>query len=162
LTTINFAMWDIKDDFWGGDLGFGPALVLPTGADDRTGSGKWQAGPNFIYINTASHKMEWGILAYHTWSFTGAQNREDVSQTSFQPIFTYHLDDGWYLSTGDHTMSYDWEAEKWDLPVTFGPGRTFKIGAQPVSIYLNPYYNVGDDIGDEWGVKFSWAFLFED
>ena len=160
LTTINFAMWDIKNDSWGGDIGFGPALVLPTGADDRTGSGKWQAGPNFIYINTANQKFEWGFLAYQVWSFSGDSTRESVSQLNYQPIFTWHLSNGWYLSTGDHTWSYDWKTDKWDIPIMFGPGRTFKIGGQTVSAYVNPYYNVGDNVGDEYGVKASMAILF--
>jgi hypothetical protein len=30
-TTINFAMWDITNDFWAGDLGFGPPLVMNGG-----------------------------------------------------------------------------------------------------------------------------------
>jgi hypothetical protein len=129
LTTVNFAMADIKSGFWKGDIGFGPAVVFPTSTDDRVGTGQWQAGPSFVYINTATPKVEWGLFAYQVWSI-GSQGEDRVSQIVGQPIFTYHIDDEWYLSTGDHSWSYDWEKDVWDIPISFGVGREFKIGHQ--------------------------------
>ena len=160
-TMITWKMSDIKDGFWTGDIGFGASLVLPTGADQRTGAGKWQLGPSFIYFNSKNPKIEWGILASQTWSFAGDNDRDSVSQLQFQPIYTYNLKNGWYLSTGDHIWTRDWKAKTWDLPLSFGPGRTFKMGKVPVSAYLIPYYNIGDKVSDKWGIKLSVAILFE-
>jgi hypothetical protein len=161
LTTINFAMGEIKSGFWAGDIGFGPALIFPTSTDDQVGSSQWQAGPNFIYINTAGAKIEWGVLLYQQWSI-GNKDNGRVSQMLGQPIFTYHLNNGWYLSTGDHIWSYDWENEVWDIPVSFGVGKEFKIGNQSNNVYVIPFYNVGDAAAGntEWGIKLSWALLF--
>ena len=160
-TMITWKMSEIKDGFWKGDIGFGASLVLPTGADQRTGAGKWQLGPSFIYFNSKNPKIEWGILASQTWSFAGDNDRDSVSQLQFQPIYTYNLKNGWYLSTGDHIWTRDWKAKTWDLPLSFGPGRTFKMGKVPVSAYLIPYYNIGDKVSDKWGIKLSLAILFE-
>lgn len=161
LTTINFVMGEIKSGFWAGDIGFGPALVFPTSTDDLVGTSQWQAGPNFIYINTAGAKIEWGVLLYQQWSI-GSQGNDRTSQMLGQPIFTYHLNNGWYLSTGDHIWSYDWEKDVWDIPIAFGAGKEFKIGNQSNNVYVIPFYNVGDAVAGntEWGIKLSWALLF--
>jgi hypothetical protein len=163
LTTLNFRMWDIRHSFWGGDFGFGPVAVAPTNTDSRTGTGKWQLGPSSVYINTATPTIEWGLLLYQQWS-VGGQGSDSVSQLIGQPVFTKHLNNGWYLSNGDHVWSYDWNTESWDIPIAFGVGREFNIGEQENNVYVIPFYNVGtaDPGASQWGIKASWTFLFRD
>lgn len=161
-TTLNFAMWEIKNEFWGGDIGFGPVIGFPTGSKDLTSSGKWQAGPNFVYINTSTEKLEWGIVAYHVWAFANAgdSDRSDVSTTVFAPIFTKHFDHGWYVTMGDTLWSYNWETSELSVPLAFGGGKVFKLGGQPMNIFVTPFYDVAQpDFGNEWGFRLSLSFI---
>ena len=161
MTMMNFAMWESKDDFWGGDIGFGPVIVWATGNDDRTTSGKWQAGPNFVYINTATKKLEWGLVAYHVWSFAGDSDRSYVSSTIGAPVLNIHFNDGWYLTNGDILWSYNWQSSELSIPLAFGGGKVFKLGSQHMNLWIAPFYDIAQpDSGKEWGFRLSLSFLF--
>jgi hypothetical protein len=61
-----------------------------------------------------------------------------------QPMFSYNLAHGWYLTTSP-TISADWTqvlGERWLVPVGGGAGRTFKLGRQTVDANLTVYRNV--------------------
>src|SRR5262249_48630059 len=85
--------------------GVGTDLQAPTATDREFGTGKWSAGPavGLFYINGP-----WvnGMLANHVWSFAGESDRDDVSQTTLEPVISYNFESGWYLSF-DSTMTAD-------------------------------------------------------
>ncbi|MHC4922185.1 MAG: hypothetical protein ACYTKC_21670, partial [Planctomycetota bacterium] len=125
----------------------------------------YQAGPGAVYINTATPTIQWGFLAYQQWSFAssgGDSGRDEVSKLWFQPIFTKHFQDGWYLGTGDLLWSIDWnDNDRWSIPLGLRLGRVTKLGQQPVNIFVEPFYDVsGNNKGNEWGVKLSFTLLF--
>jgi len=144
-------------------VGIGPSLVIPTaGDDDFTGSGKWQAGPAFVYINLQTKGLQWGALGWHHWSYASTSgNREDVSESSIQPFITKHFAKGWYAGTQDIPWNYNYKSENWTTP--FGPklGRVFKMGAQPVNLFGAVYYDPNDDgPSAKWTAKINLTLLF--
>ena len=150
-----------------GQAMIGPIFTttLPTATSDFVGEGKYQAGPGFIYINTANKDLQWGILAYQQWSFAdagGDDDRRDVNKLFFQPIITKHFEGGWYISAQDILWSVDFEDNnRWSLTAGVRIGRITKLGEQPVNIFVEPFYDVsGNNNGNEWGVKLSISFLF--
>ena len=147
----------------GQTIGLGPTFVFPTaGDDDFTGSGKWQAGPAAIYINTKT-STQWGALAFQNWAFASARsNSTNVNQLSVQPILTHHFDGGWYVGMPDNPQVYDFRSDKWTLALGPRAGRVFKLGTQPVNLSGAVYHNPIDDNGPtaEWSAKVSLTFLF--
>ncbi len=59
--------------------GIGPVISLPSTSEPTLGSGKWAAGPTAVVLKQAG---PWtvGALWNQVWSFSGRQDREDVSQ----------------------------------------------------------------------------------
>jgi len=145
-----------------GSWGWGGVASLPTATDDTLGSGKWEAGPMFMYINKkalAHNKSIFGILLYNQWSFAGKSDRRDVNFLSFQPIWVHHT--GWgYVGWTDINATIDWENDnRFSFPVGLRIGKVFP-GKTPFNAYIQPYYlfnNKGKD--DVWGIKLSGTFI---
>jgi hypothetical protein len=123
--------------------GVGPALLIPTATNTVLGSGRWGLGPSLAVLSMP----EWGsagILFQSIWSLPGTHKRGPVNQMQLQPMFSYNLAHGWYLTTSP-TISADWTqvlGERWLVPVGGGAGRTFKLGRQPVDVNVTVYRNV--------------------
>ncbi len=119
---------------WGAMRGIGLATEIPTATDKRTGTGQFSLGPSGVVFLEPSKNIQTGVLGYHVWGVTGgANNRDYVSKSYFQPILNYHFDSlfeqkGWYLGMQDIMWSYDWNAKKLDLPIGVRIGRVFKAG----------------------------------
>jgi hypothetical protein len=166
LVSIIFANLPIKGDFWGGTFGVGAGLTFPTASDDLLGEGKYQAGPAFVYINTATPKIQWGALVYQQWSYGSAGSdgdRPGVSKLFWQPILNWHFAPGWYTGLGDILYSIDWnDNAQWKIPLSARVGYVTKWGHQPVNIFIEPFYDImtPDSGGTEWGVKLSLTLLF--
>ena len=145
-------------------LGLGYTLTLPTAGDnDFTGSGKWQAGPSFLVINMRTPKLQWGLLAFQSWSFADAQqNREDVSKLSLQPFITLHFNKGWYIGSPDSPQSYNFKKNKWTWALGGQVGRVMRLGKLPVKLFTEVLYNPEDNAGatPEWTAKFNLTMLF--
>jgi len=142
--------------------GVGPVLDIPTATGHEFGTGKWSAGPavGLVYMNGP-----WvnGILANHIWSFAGPSDRDDVSQTTLEPVISYNFDSGWYLGF-DSTMTSDWNArpgQRWTIPVGLDVGRTFQVGEQSLTLQVGTYYNVQRAEGaGKWLLRFQATFVF--
>jgi len=167
LTAITFATFAVdKGGPWQGTFGAGPAITIPTATSDFLGNGKWQAGPNLLYINTATKGFQWGALVYQQWSFAstgGDDDRPDVSKFYFQPILTYHFDKNWYVKSSSVLMSIDWEDNsRWSIPIGVQLGTITKIfGNQPAKMFVETFYDVsGNNTGTEWGIKIGLTLLF--
>jgi hypothetical protein len=147
-------------------MGFGVNTVIPTAGDNEfTGSGKWQAGPSFLYINMQTPTIQWGLFTYQLWDFadgSSGSNRDDVSQLALQPFITKHFDKGWYVSTPDVPQIYNFESDKWTWSLGPQVGRVTKIGNQAVKLLGEVFYNPEDDNGPtaEWTAKLGMTFLF--
>jgi len=145
-------------------VGLGYTLGIPTAGDnDFTGSGKWVAGPSFLYINLAIPHFQWGLFSFQEWSFADAQqDREDVSKLSLQPFVTWHLSKGWYVGSPDSPQVYDFKDDEWTWALGGQVGRVMKIGKTPAKVFGEFLYNPNNDAGPSptWTFKLNLTLLF--
>ena len=147
------------DTVWG----VGPVVQLRTATDDRLGTGKWSAGPAFVFVKQPG-QWSWGALLTHLWSFAGSDDRRRVSQTQLQPLLSYRVD-------AQHTWGYmgtltaNWEesrsSERWTVPL--GVSYTTLVrtaGHPPVSYLLGAGYNVvRPDGAGTWFLRLQVTFV---
>jgi hypothetical protein len=144
--------------------GVGPAVLMPTATSDQLGAGKWGVGPTGAVLV----EPEWGsvgVLVQNIWSVAGGSNRSPVNQLQLEPLFSYNLPRGWYL-TSNPTIVADWTlatSERWFLPVGGGAGRSFNIGKQAVDSNLTLYWNAvrpANQLSPRWQLNLEFTFLF--
>jgi hypothetical protein len=140
--------------------GLGPVFLLPTATDDLLGTGKWGIGPTGVVLR---QQGPWtvGGLANHIWSVAGDDNRADVSQTLLQPFASYTTPDAWTFTLQTES-TYNWETEKWAVPVNAVASKVMTVGDQPVSFFGGLRYWAQSPAGgpDGWGVRFGPTLLF--
>ena len=143
---------------------FGPAWTIPTAGDNEaTGSGQWQVGANFVYMNSKTPQLQWGVLMFNQRDFAKTRdNAKDVSTLNIQPIFTKHFDKGWYVAPPDVPQTYNFKTNTWTLALGGVVGRVFPVAGKPTQIYGGIYYNPvseNDIVSSKWTFKFNWSFL---
>lgn len=142
-------------------IGVGPTITFPTAGDTLTGSGKWQAGPTFLAIDTHIPKLQYGALVYQQWSFAGSSSRSNVNQLYLQPFITKHFEGGWYAGSQDVPWTYNFETGNWTMPLGPKVGRVFNIGKQPVNAFGAVYYSpLNDGASPEWTARVGLTLLF--
>lgn len=132
--------------------GVGPVVLLPTATDSMLGGEKWGAGPAAVALVL---RGPWtvGLLANHVWSFAGAGDRQDISNTFMQPFVAYTLPSAWTFSVQTET-SYNWKTERWSVPVNASVSKLVRIGRLPVSLMGGVgYWAESPDTGPE-GFRF--------
>lgn len=112
--------------------GVGPVFYLQTATDDLLGAKKWGAGPTAIVL-TMRGPWTVGALGNHVWSFAGSDRRDDINNTFVQPFVAYTWPSAWTASLQSET-NYNWESEKWSIPVNFALSRLVRLGPLPVSL----------------------------
>ncbi len=144
--------------------GVGPAVLMPTATNNQLGAGKWGVGPTGAVLT----EPEWGsvgVLVQNIWSVAGSSNRPPVNQLQLEPLFSYNLPRGWYL-TSNPTIIADWThptSQRWLVPIGGGPGRSFNIGKQAVDSNLTFYWNAvrpGNPLSPKWQLNLEFTFLF--
>src|SRR5215471_17572138 len=142
--------------------GVGPVFTVPSATDPILGQGKVLAGPTIVLLTTPGHWVL-GVLANNQWSVGGDPLRRSVNQFLLQPFVNYNLPHGWFL-TSSPLMTADWLAtpgQQWTVPVGGGLGRVFKLGDQPVSMYVSAYYNaIRPDAAPTWQLRTELSLLF--
>ena len=148
-----------KEPVGGWIMGGGPVLLYPSATDKTLGADKWGAGPTAVILKQQSG-WTYGILANHIWSFAGDNDRKDVSATFLQPFLAYQTKT--YSTFSINTEStYDWNGEKWTVPVNLSVAQMVKIGGMPIQLMLGRcYYADKPDGGPEVGLRFQVTFLF--
>ena len=138
----------------------GPVFLLPTGSNDLLTADKWGVGPTALALKQ-ENGYSYGMLFNHIWSVAGNDARADISNTFLQPFFSY--------TTPKHTSytintesTYNWKAEQWTVPVSFGVSQLVKIGNAPVSLSagLKYYAQSPDSAPHGWGYRFGVTLLF--
>lgn len=159
-TTQSFFLSPVKPGPGGLIWGVGPAFLLPTATDELLGSGKWGAGPTGVVLKQDG---PWtvGALANHIWSFTGQDDRADVSSTFLQPFLSYTTHDAWTFTLNTES-TYDWEAREWSVPINFEISKLVRIDKQAVSFGVGGrYWAASPDGGpDGFGVRAFATLLF--
>jgi hypothetical protein len=140
--------------------GAGPVLLLPTASDDLLGSEKWGLGPTGVVLKQQG-PWTYGALANHIWSVAGDDKRADINATFLQPFLSYTTPMA--TTYGMNTEStYNWEVNKWSVPINLTVSQLMKLGDQPVSIAGGVrYWAQSPDSGPEgWGFRLVLTLLF--
>jgi len=112
--------------------GVGPVLLFPTATDSLLGAKKWGAGPAGVVL-TMRGPWTMGGLANHIWSFAGDSDRPDINNTFLQPFVAYTWPNAWTVSVQSES-NYNWETEKWSIPLNLAASKLVRIGRLPVSL----------------------------
>jgi hypothetical protein len=161
-TTVSFFLSPARPGklIWG----LGPAILIPTATSDPLGAGKWGLGPSVGLLV----EPEWGsvaVLIQNVWSVAGGANRPPVNQLQLEPMFSYNLPRGWYL-TSEPTITADWTQptnQRWLVPIGGGVGRSFNFGKQAVDSNLAAYWNAvrpTTQFSPKWQLSLQFTFLF--
>jgi hypothetical protein len=135
-------------------LGAGPVFLFPTATNDLLGTEKWGAGPTAVVLQQRG-PWTFGILANHIWSFAGASDRADVSNTFLQPFLAYSLPSRTTFTLNSES-TYDWEGEQWTVPFNAMVGQLVRIGKLPVQFQVGArYYAETPRHGPNWGLRFA-------
>jgi len=142
--------------------GVGPAFTLPAASDDAFASDKWSVGPGVV-VMTMPGNFVLGALMQNVWSFAGDSAAADVNEGFIQLILNYNMKQGWYL-TSVPVITVDWEADsdnRWTVPVGGGVGKITRLGAQPLDVQMQAFYNVKKpDGGADWSLRLQFKLLF--
>lgn len=140
--------------------GAGPVFLLPTATDDLMGTKKWGAGPTGVLLRQ-DQGWTYGALANHIWSFAGDDDRPSVNQSFLQPFLSYTTPEAWTFGISAES-TYNWNRNRWTVPVAASVSHVMKIGEQAVSLALAARYwaQSPDDGPHGWGLRFGVTFLF--
>jgi len=140
--------------------GAGPVFLIPTATDEVLGSEKWGIGPTAVALRQAG-PWTYGALANHIESFAGTSRRADVSATFIQPFLTYITPTQTTLAINSES-TYDWETNKWSVPINFTAAQMMRFGNQLVQIGGGlRYWITAPDAGPEdWGLRLQFTLLF--
>jgi hypothetical protein len=140
--------------------GAGWALQIPTATNDALGTDRWSLGPSGLVLSMPG---DWvlGLLVQNVWDIAGSGDA-DVNKLTLQPILSYQLGQGWYL-TSTPVITADWTAEsseQWNVPLGAGVGKLQRVGKLPVDVKL-VYYNYVEKptFGPDWSVLLGVKFL---
>lgn len=124
---------------------------IPIG-EDGLSSDTWTLGPE-LFVGKISKTGVLGVFTTHQWNVSGPR---ETSLTTIQPIATFLPGGGWAVGTAG-SMSYNWEADQWTIPIQMQISRTVKFGKLPVKMALeaNYYIEKPDALGQEWMIGFN-------
>lgn len=140
--------------------GVGPVLYLDTASDETLGAEKWGAGPTAVVLKQQG-PWTYGALANHIESFAGDGDRADISATFLQPFLTYVTATQTTFAINTES-TYDWEAEKWSVPINLTVSQLLKLGGQIFQIGGGVrYWAQSPQNGpDDWGLRLQLTLLF--
>ena len=140
--------------------GVGPVFLVPTATDETLGSEKWGLGPTAVALRQDG-PWTYGVLANHIESFAGTSSRADVSATFIQPFLTYVTPTQTTFAVNTES-TYDWETNKWSIPVNFTAAQVMRFGEQLVQIGAGfRYWVQSPDAGPEdWGFRLQFTLLY--
>jgi hypothetical protein len=140
--------------------GAGPALLLPTATDELLGSEKWGIGPTAVALK---QQGPWtiGALANHIESFSGADDRADISATYLGPFVAYITPSQTTYSLNTES-TYDWETRGWSIPINASVTQLLRFGNQLVSLGGGVRYWVeSPSAGPEgWAIRLNFTLLY--
>ncbi len=162
LGDITYTAWFAPPTKGGLTWGFGAVSVWPTASKDELGQGKYSVGPSLVFVYTNPKYMAAAIVS--DWkSIGGDKAKPDVHNFYFQYIFTYFLQNKWYLSSAPINLA-NWEAEsgqRWTIPLGGGFGKMFKAGKLPLDFQTQAFYNVVSPEGaPSWQLRVQLKFIF--
>jgi hypothetical protein len=112
--------WD-----WGtGRVGIGPLVTFP--GDKQVARNEWGYGFAAAVVNT-SGPWFYGLLFTQSWREldprTVAPGTSDTNPLGIAPFLNYRLGKGWYIGNGDMVATYDWDSNKFYMPIGVRVGK---------------------------------------
>jgi hypothetical protein len=158
--TMQSFFFSPKEPVGGCILAAGPVFLYPTATDDVLGGGKWGVGPTVLALRQDGG-WTYGLLANHLESFAGEGGRADLSATFLQPFVSYVTKTKTTVGLNTET-SYDWENERWSVPVNLTVAQLVKVGKLPLSLTAGLRYwaESPEDGPEDFGVRAGVTFLF--
>ncbi len=149
-----------KEPINGWVLAAGPVILYPSASDEMLGGEKWGTGPTALALRQDS-PWTYGVLANHVESFTGDDERADISMTFMQPFVSYITKTKTTFGLNMES-TYDWKNEQWSVPVNAVVSQLLKVGPQIFQLSLGArYWAESPDNGPEdWGIRAMVTFLF--
>jgi hypothetical protein len=140
--------------------GAGPVFLIPTATDEVLGSEKWGIGPTGVALKQTG-PWTYGALANHIESSGGTSRRADLSLTFIQPFLTYVTPTQTTFALNTES-TYDWEANKWSIPINLTIAQVMRFGNQLVQIGGGfRYWVTTPDTGPEdWGLRLQFTLLY--
>jgi len=141
--------------------GVGMVELIPTASDDMLGGEKWGLGPTAVALKQVG-PWTFGGLFNHIWSVAGDDDRADISSTFIQPFLAFVIKKTYTTISINTESSYDWETNKWSVPINLGVYQMLKVGGVPIQIGGGVrYWAESPDAGPEdWGARAQLTFLF--
>jgi hypothetical protein len=92
----------------------------------------------------------------------GDDDRADVSATFIQPFLAFIIKKTYTTISINTESTYDWETEKWSVPINFGVYQMLKVGGLPIQVGGGArYWAESPDAGPEnWGARVQLTLLF--
>ena len=140
-----FALGIIQD--WGtGRWGLGPLVNAP--AATGIGNTLWGAGFAGAVVN-GSGDWFYGLLFTQSWNVTDKTipDQSGIAPLGIAPIVNYKLSNGWYLSNGDMTIRWDWDASALYVPIGLRVGKVFVSEKSSWNLYAEYQTSL---VYDDW------------
>ena len=147
--------WD-----WGnGRVGIGPLITTP--GDKEVARDEWGYGLAGAYVNTTGNWF-YGVLLTQSWRAIDPTalppGTSDTNPLGISPFLNYQLGGGWYVGNGDMVAQYDWDSNKFYMPIGIRIGN---VNVKPNGSW-NIYFEYQTAlIYDDWpgaAVKNSYRF----
>ncbi len=143
--------------------GIGPVVQFPSRTDVTLGAGMWGAGVGAVFMKFDG-AWNYGALVNHVWSIGDpSPTQSQFSTTTIQPFINYNFGGGWAANV-QSLATANWDAMRgqvWTVPVGAMLTKTFKVGAQPMSLGGGVFYNVvRPDNAGEWQVRVQYTLIF--
>ena len=147
--------WD-----WGtGRMGIGPLITAP--GDKEVARDEWGYGAAAAVVNTSGNWF-YGLLFTQSWRAIDPTalppGTSDTNPLGIAPFLNYQLGGGWYVGNGDMVAQYDWDSNKFYMPIGVRVG---KVNVKPNGSW-NFYFEYQTALAyDDWpgaAVKNSYRF----
>ena len=139
--------------------GVGAMLSIPIASKSQLGSGKWSGGPA-ARIAYKTGKWRLGAFGGQQWSFSGDDQRKDVSQLMVRALVRRQLPNDWFFVSAP-IITANWNAsqnQRWLVPLGGGFGKGFKLARYPWAWSVQGYYNViKPDGAPNWAIRFAFV-----
>jgi hypothetical protein len=109
--------------------GVGPYFIFPTASWHGAGQGAWQLGPATAFRYRPFPHLVISALIQQATSFAYTSSRRTpVSSITLQPMITYELARGWYLSSNEATWTINFRHNtSTTIPFSLSLGRVWKF-----------------------------------
>jgi len=135
-------------------LAGGMVGTLPTAsASSEIGGRQTRLGPEALIANISKWGLV-GVFPSHQWRVAGKD--QPYSTTSIQAFAVHTAGGGWTFGT-QPIMTYNWETERWTVPVEAYVSKTVVLGGRPwkFELQLDYYLTQEKAFGPQWLVSIN-------